>query len=1018
MKNNQLKRFIITLLTLLTALIMNAQNVTVSGKVTDDNNGEELIGVAVSVIINEQTTGTITDLEGNYTISCNEGDILTFSSLGYEKQKFRVGKNPIINVALIGNAENLDELIVVGYGQQKKESVIGAISSIDNKALVGSAATNVSQSMAGLISGVQVVQPSGEVGNDDAEIYVRGTPTFNDNSPLIIVDGIMRESFSQIDPNEIQSLNVLKDASATAVYGIKGANGVIIVTTKRGRLSKPKVNFSFKTGIAQPTRIPQPIDAYRATMIQNMREITGGTYSSPTNSSHDLMLYRTGASPYTHSDYAWTDVIMKDHSNTVNANINVSGGTETIKYFISAGAFSQNSIYKYDPYTKFTRYNFRSNFDIDITKDFKIAINVGTRIEDRTFPSTVWNNSWNIYRGAFALSGREAPYLNPDGSLGGTASVRSNQIGKIRDSGHYEKVKSVLETSLVLTHKLDFITKGLEVKGQIAFDDQATNETRYVSSYQVFEYDVQNNDYTGYNELNPLRYAWGNVYDTRKLYGEISLMYNRTFNKHTVHGMVLGNRDLKRIGATNAGNQEMPFATQGFAARSTYNYDSRYFFEANIGYNGSENFAPENRYGFFPSGAIGWMLTNESFFKESSLSNFLTSFKIKATYGVVGNDKVPGERFMYLAAYENSGGALFGTGNDWHSGIRQLSIENRAAQWEMGYKSNIGVESNFFNGLLVFNFDYFYEHRNEILLIPENTIPYYVGADFAAANYGIVDNEGFEFELKHSNTVSDDFRYNINGNFSYAHSTIIQKDDPALALAYQKEAGFSVNMLKGYEVIGVFEDYQDIENSPAQIAALGGLEGNNHVYPGDLKYKDVNGDGIINEDDATMLKYPSVPEIGYGISMGASYKGFDLSLLIQGAARASFPKNWEIQNPFSNTQNALAHHWNYWTPLTAGDAEYINRFFMDWKNNEPSGGRSTFSVGSGSYVRLKSAQIGYTLPDRMAQRIKVSNVRFFVTGLNLFILSEEPYLDPDNRQYRGGNMPPTRNFDCGVNIKF
>lgn len=1018
MRNNQLIRLIIITLGLFVALLANAQSVTVSGKVTDNNNSEELIGVAVSVIIDGQTTGSITDLDGNYTIMCNEGDILTFSSLGYEKQKVRVGKNPIINVSLISNSENLDELVVVGYGQQKKESVVGAISSIDNKALVSTPATNVSQSMAGRLTGVQVVQPSGEVGNDEAEIYVRGTPTFGNSSPLIIVDGIMRESFSQIDPNEIQSLNILKDASATAVYGIKGANGVIIVTTKRGRVSKPKVNFSFKTGIAQPTRIPEPIDAYRSTMIQNMREITGGTYSSPTNSDQDLMLYRTGASPYTHSDYAWTDVIMKDHSNTLNANVNVSGGTETVKYFISAGFFNQNSIYNYDPYTKYTRYNFRSNFDIDITDDFKIAINVGTRIEDRTFPSTVWNNSWNIYRGAFALSGRDAPYLNPDGSLGGTASVRSNQIGKIRDSGHYEKVKSVLETGVVLTHKLDFITKGLSVKGQVAFDDQATNETRYASSYQVFEYDVENNDYTGYNEPSPLSYTWGNVYDTRKIYGELSLMYTRTFDKHSVHGMVLANRDLKRIGATNAGNQQMPYATQGIASRATYNFDSRYFVEANVGFNGSENFPAENRYGFFPAGALGWMLTNENFFEDLNLSNVVTSFKVRASYGLVGNDKVGSERFMYLPVYENSGGALFGTGNNWYSGIQKPKIENQNVQWEVGRKANIGFESNFFNGLLVFNFDYFYEHRDKILLQQANTIPYYVGADFSAANVGIVDNEGFEFELKHSNNLSDDFSYYINGNFSYAHNTIIQKDDPALALAYQKEAGFSVGMLKGYEVIGVFEDYDDIENSPAQIAALGGLEGNNKVYPGDLKYKDVNKDGVINEDDATMLKYPSVPEIGYGVNLGATYKGFDFSMLIQGAAWASFPKNWEIQNPFSNTQNALEHHWNYWSPLTAPDAEYINRLFMDWKNNEPSGGRSTFSVGSGSYVRLKSAQLGYTLPDRMAQRLRVSNVRFFVSGLNLFILSEEPYLDPDNRQYRGGNMPPTRNFDCGVNIKF
>jgi len=981
------------------------QSHRVTGTIRDAKTGEVLIGVNV---VNKGTfTGATTGADGSYRIETPDpGGILQFSYVGYQPREEAIGGRTVINIELSPDTRALEEVVVVGYGVQKKESVVGAISSITSKSIVSIPVSNITQSIAGKLSGVQVVQTSGEIGRDEADIFIRGQATYGNSNPLIVVDGIIRDGFAQIDPNEIQTMSILKDASATAVFGVKGANGVIIITTKRGIEGKPQISFSTQRAITMPTRIPQPLDSYRSALLANLHKVGGSKEAAPFN-NQDMLNFRTGASPYTNPDYSWVDVMMKDYSSLTQYNINVSGGTKTIKYFISGGYLTQDGVYKYDPYTNFSRINFRSNFDINVSKNFSASINLGTRIEERTNPASAWYGSWEVYRASFALGGRFTPVFNPDGSLSGNSS-RTNLIGSVRDRGFFKEIRSVMELGVNLNYKLDFITPGLSVKGQLAFDDNGSMNRNYEQTFAVYQYDQEDNSYTEFGENRPLYYAWGNVYNTRKTYYEASLNYNRDFGRHSVTGLILANRDLKFI------NDQTPFATEGLVGRVTYDYNKRYLAEINIGFNGSENFAPGKRYGLFPAFAAGWIITNEPFMQNTAFKKVVSGLKIRGSLGWVGNDKIGSDRFIYLQQYEEAGGAMFGTGDNWYQGIRQGTIANMNVQWEVARKQNIGFESDFFNGLFGLNFDYFYEYRDKILTTISNTSPSYIGATFSAANIGIVKNEGFELELRHNNTITEKISYFFRGNFSYAHNTVIKKDDAYMTLDYQKEEGYPIGTSVKYIAIGIFQDYDEIYNSPAQISQLGGIPGNNILYPGDLRFQDVNNDGVINRFDQVRTGYSYVPEITYGGTFAFNIGNFDLSALFQGVARASFEKNWEIMWHFSNNENVFPTHWNYWTPETSGSEEYV-RLYGPYQNNESG---STYSLGSGKYLRLKNAEIGYTLPNSILRRIKTESLRVYVSGVNLILWAKEPYIDPDNRNQRGGNMPPLKSVNIGVKLNF
>jgi TonB-linked SusC/RagA family outer membrane protein len=991
--------------------IQAQQRSNITGKVTDAISGEELIGVNVTIKGTNQ--GTITDVQGNFNIeSANpQRDILVFSYVGYEPTELPLQGRRQVDVKMKEEARVLSELVVVGYGAQKKESVVGSISSINNKALVSVPVSNISQSIAGKIAGIQVVQSSGEIGSDVADIFIRGRSTWNNASPLYVVDGIVRTEFAKIDPNEIETFNVLKDASATAVYGVKGANGVIIITTRRGAQGKPKISATAQTAVTQPINIPQPLGAYDATSLAYLQD--WGLYKNRTplakggTLAYDLALWRTGASPWTHSDVDWVGSVMKDYSTQQQYNVNVSGGNQTVKYFISGGFINQNGFYKNDDITRYSRFNFRNNLDIEVTKNLSASLSVGARVENLNSPaSTIWS-SWNIYRGAFAVTGRTNPIYNPNGTYSGTGG---NVMRNLRESGVYKNVTSTLESSLSLTQKLDFITKGLSAKVQASFDTQGENGRSWTKSTAEYMYDQQTNSYQKFGEDRPLGY--GGVQKNNnwyKLYLEGGIMYNRSFEKHTVGGLFLGNRN------EYISNAAVAFADQGLVGRATYDYDRRYFAEINVGYNGSENFPPGLQYGFFPAFAGGWLVSNERFMTESALSGIISNLKLRGSLGWVGNDKSD-DRFIFLQEFTNAGGYTFGTGNNYYGGIRQGDIANKLVTWEVARKFNIGLESEFFNGLFGVNVDIFDEYRDNILTNIDAVKPDYVGAGFKVANIGETSNNGIEIEMRHNKRISKDFSYYVRGNFTYNRNKVLKKADPLGLLPYQKEEGYPIGTPLMYTHLGYFGSYEEIWSSPSQLGIHNGFPSNVEVVPGDLKFLDFNNDGVINRDDAFRQGYGTVPELQYGLSFGGNYKSFDFSVLFQGSANSLFMKNWEIMWAFSNNDNVFEKHNYYWAPEIAQDAQFTRFYGKTWINNERY--YSTYEAGSGTYVRLKNIELGYSLPTSLIRKALMTSARIYLSSNNTFMWSVEKYLDPDNRDSRGGKMPPTRAFNIGLNVTF
>ncbi|HEY3370074.1 MAG TPA: TonB-dependent receptor [Prolixibacteraceae bacterium] len=1012
------KTIFLTLIILLVSLLslQAQQSGKVSGKVVDLKTGEELIGVRI--MINGSAKGTTTDINGNYTLEVPNlsNDQLSFSYIGYEALHEPIKGRNTINVKLNTADQQLGEVVVVGYGVQKKESVIGSISSISNKTLVSVPVSNISQALSGKLSGIQVVQSSGEIGGDVADIYVRGRATWNNATPLFVVDGIVRAEFAKIDPNEIETINILKDASATAVYGVKGANGVIIITTKRGALGKPKISVTAQTAITEPINIPEPLGAYDAMSLRYLADWGQYTPRTPQTkggtNAYDLLLWRTGASPWTHPDVRWMDNVLKKQSTQQQYNINISGGTKTVRYFVSGGVINQNGFYQNDDLTKYSRFNFRSNLDVDVSKNLTASLSIGARVENLNSPNnTIWS-SWDIYRAAFANSGRMYPIYNPDGSYAGTGN---NIVRKLNEAAIYKDVTSTLESSLSLNYKLDFITKGLSVKGQVSFDTQGETGRSWTNSTAEYVYDQTSNSYQMFGEDRPLSYAGvqknNNWY---KSYLEAGLNYNRSFGENSITALILANRnELVR-------NAEVPFADQGLVGRVTYDYNKRYFGEFNVGYNGSENFPNGSKYGLFPAFALGWMVSNEKFIANTQLSNIISTLKLRASLGWVGNDQysinnVP-QRFLYLQEFSNAGGYTFGTGDNYFGGIQQGAIANQNATWEVARKANLGIETEFLKGLFGINVDYFYEYRNKILTNIDAVKPEYVGAAFNVANIGETENKGFEIELKHNLRINKNFSYFVKGNFTYNRNKILKKADPLGLLPYQKEEGYPIGTPLMWNNTGYFTSYEEINASPTQLGNNNGIPGDIEIIPGDLKFEDFNHDGVINQADAYRQGYGTVPEMQYGITLGGNWKAFDFSVLFQGSTHALFMKQWEIMWAFSNNDNVFDKHDYYWAPEIADAAQFTRFYGKSWINNERY--YSTYEAGSGTYIRLKNVELGYTLPMSLIQKAKMTGVRIYLSAVNPYMWSVEKYLDPDNRDTRGGRMPATRAFNIGLNVNF
>lgn len=1025
----KLQRLLPIIILLLAGMNAWAQTKQVSGVVTDGT-GETVIGA--SVLEKGTTNGTITDLDGKFILTVNENAVLQISYVGYTTQEVPVKGKTSFNITLKEDSEMLEEVVVVGYGAQKKESVVGAISQVSNKELLQSPAANVSQAISGKIAGVITSQTSGAPGSDDTQIYIRGRATFaGDAQPLVLVDGVERE-FSQIAPDDIETISVLKDASATAVYGVRGANGVMLITTKRGKEQKPEVSLTANWQIQSPTRTDTYLDSYQSVMLLEEALANDGLPSQ--YSASDIEMFRrsvagelTGVDAMLYPNVDWYDEVLNSTAPAQRYNVSVRGGTKRMRYYASAELYDQQGLVKdlsNDAYgnsssPSFRRYAFRANMDFFLIKDLTVSVNFGTRFEERGGPNSNESSSYSeiFYEmnhtpgWLFPVSAQVQNGEKTETIYGGTSQYQNNIVGRLAEAGFYRATNTINETNFIADYKMDWLTPGLSVKGMLSFDYDSYNRKLYSKSFATYQLTDTSNpselkSWNRFNSDGELAGSQSHAADY-KLYMEAQVNYARTFGKHDVTGMVLYNQNDHRV------NDELARRYQGLVGRATYAYDDRYLAEVNFGYNGSENFMKGRRFGFFPAFSVGWRVSNESFMEK--YSNWLNNLKIRASYGQVGNDiySVNGvvQRFLYEEAWNQiANDYTFGTSGQ--TGIYEAQYPNYRVTWERAHKYNLGIEFGLFNGLLNGNVDVFYEKRNDILTTYQ-TRPEWVGVNMAAGNLGKTTNKGYEIELKHHNTIGKDFDYTVGFTFSHAKNEITSKDEPALMTEYRKEEGHPIGQYYGLVCDG-FVTQADIDGGQLPTSTFG------NVQVGDLKYRDMNNDGFIDERDETFIGYSDVPENMFALTLGANYKGWGFSIMFQGVNKVSRYYDAEAMYAFVNGGKVKEHHLQRWDPAQSeeynlANAQYPLLHYDSYGDHNQR--QNSFFLKNGAFVRLKNIELSYTLPKEWIKVVGMSNCRLYVNANNLVTWDHlDGLTDPESN---GSNRYPImKTVNFGVNINF
>lgn len=1037
----------------------------VSGRVTDTS-GDFLPGV--TVVIKGTINGTITDANGNYSFSgIPENATLIFSFVGMKTQEFVLGNNSVINVAMESETVGIEDVVVVGYGTQKKATVVGAITTISTADLKQSPTTNISNALAGRMSGMIVTQYSGgEPGVDRSEVLVRGMSTFGTKTPIVIVDGIER-NYQYLNPDEIETFTLLKDASATAVYGVRGANGVILVTTRRGKVTeKADVTFKATTGISAPIKFPQYLGSADYAMLYNEANLNDNplttkalfsqaqidNYRIAKGDNSDGLGYDTNL-----FDYAFKPSMQQDYS------LNIRGGSKTARYFVLVGYMNQNGNYTHtnegpkNTNANFKRYNFRSNIDIDITDDFYVKLNLGGRIQSRTAPGTtaarlitIANTQPSIY--PIINERNENPananyfLKHPEGLLFGTSLYRYNILGELAYSGVQYFYDSYMEGTLAMGHKLDFLTKGLTFELQFSYDSFAGNTIDrsiphesegyreyggYATWFPKVGVDVLMNgghyegeyDSPKRKDNRTMNNGFSNSNPSRKNDFQGTLNYARNFGQHNVTGLFLIRNSVR----VNAG--DIPYATQGTSIRGTYNYAEKYLFEVNAAYNGSENFAKGRRYGLFPAMAAGWVISNESFMKSKQYVDYL---KIRGSFGIVGNEQLPGNRFGYLQFFTVNGdtynmGAT--QGNGVPAGVFEGALANPLLTWEKSKKTNIGIDLKMLKNRLTFSSDVFFERRSDILQVPgtnySKDISKVFGMSAPQVNIAVIENKGIDWELGWSDKIGRDFSYYIRPNFSFARNKIIFNNeiDHIAPDGKPVPSAYRTGRRIGEQFLYQFDHFVKDQTEADALNAAGFQPWTTKLIPGDVVYKDQNGDGrITDQEDRIAMGNPRTPEIQFGIPVGMSYKGFDASLLFQGATNASVQLTdaaaWDFPTYGQDIIGRVKElHLDRWTPATAATATYPALHYGPYPNNKNS--NSSLFFADASYVRLKSVELGYSIPTAVMAKIGFSKARFYVQGLNLLTWDKLDKYDVDPETNTGGDWYPIqRVISLGVDVTF
>ena len=1033
--NNIISRiFLVLTLTLLTIGASAQTGATVRGTVVDTK-GEPIIGASILEVGTKN--GAVTDFDGNFSVKVkNMKGTLRVSYVGFKTANVDIKGQQHLRVTIEEDNATIDEVVVVGYGHQKKESVVGAIGQVSNKELMQSPAANISQALSGKVTGLVTTQTSGAPGADDMKLYIRGRASFaGDNQPLIMVDGVERE-FSQIAPDDIESISVLKDASATAVYGVRGANGVVLITTKRGKEAKPVVSLTANWQWSSPTRKDTYLDSYESVKLLEEALANDGLPSQYT--ARDIEMYRksvngelTGAESLLYPNVDWYDTVLRKSAPAQRYNVNIQGGTKRLRYFVSAEYYDQQGLFRNfseDQYgnksnQSYNRIGFRANLDYLMTKDLTFSVNFGTRFEERKGPNSneAFDGSYSqIFYGLNHTPGWLFPVSyqlqEEDGTTrtlyGGSSQYQDNPVGRLAKAGFYRATNTINETNFIVDYKMDWLTPGLSVKGMLSFDYNAYYNRKFTASFATYELTDRNNynSISGYNKFNTdtqLAYAGNDQTTTYKLYMEAQVNYARRFGKHDVTAMVLYNQNDYRYQA------ELARRYQGLVGRVTYGYDDRYLAEMNFGYNGSENFRKGKRFGFFPAFSLGWRLSNEAFMKNTK--DWLDNLKVRVSYGEVGNDQylVGGvrQRFLYEERWTQYDNAYrFGTNSV--STIYENQYPNYDVTWEKAHKYNAGVDFSFFNGMLFGNVDVFYEKRDNILTSFQSR-PEWVGVTMAAGNLGETKNKGYEIELHHSNLIGKDFRYNVGLSFSHAKNEIINMDEAAGKTGYRKREGQPINQYFGLVCDG-FVTQADLDNPDFPKSAYG------TVKVGDLKYRDMNGDGFIDERDETFIGYSDIPENTYSLSLGATYKGFGFNVMFQGVDHVSRYYDAEAMYEFVSGGKVKTIHTGRWNPnldeaTNLANATYpLLHYDANGNHNHQ---QNSFFLKNGSFLRLKNIELSYSLPAAWIKRLAMSECRVFVNANNLITWDHlDDLVDPESS---GSNKYPImKTVNFGVNIKF
>ena len=992
-----------------------SNKITVSGTVLDKTTNDPLIGVSV-VVKGVANAGTITDMDGKFTLKLPYAEApLVFSYLGYQPQEIVPGAKKELTVLLQEDTKALQEVVVVGYTKQRKETMIGSVATITTKDLTQSPTANINNALAGRLPGLIVNQyAGGEPGVDQSELFIRGKATYGNQSAIVIVDGIERD-MSYLAPDEIETFTILKDASATAAYGIRGANGVIVITTKRGKAAeKATVNLKASIGINQPIGFPEYLgSADYATLYNEARlndaKMTGADISSLNLFSQQAIdNFRRAKGDnsdglgydWDYYDFAFKPGLQEDVS------LSIRGGTDKVRYYVLANYFSQGGNYKYsnageyDSQTKFTRYNFRSNIDININRYLSTRLDLGARITDRNAPGTTAGRLMTI-------CATQPPYLpilveenahpqneeyiqqNPRGMLYGDNIYRYNLLGELSRTGYLNEKNTYLNGSFAMNLDMEFLTKGLKAEVMFSYD---ASEGRWINR-KLDTYKDGYREYPKYATFMPIEgsdaymagghytgaYKTGNKYDIDQTIGngfshnasdgrtyiQARLDYNRLFsNRHEVTAMLLANRGNRTV------NNELAYHSQGITGRFAYYYNQKYLMEFNFGYNGSENFAPGKRYGFFPAGSIGWVVSEEEFMKKASWIDFL---KVRASYGLVGSDNVS-SRFPYLAFY--GGGSGYDFGNNFGTnvgGTSEGNLANANLTWEKARKLNVGIDFTTLNQRLALTIDAFYEYRFDIITDMNSDgimgYPDIVGKDAALQNLGEVSNRGVDIELSWNDKIGKDFRYYIRPNLTFSRNRLEYKAEVARKNSWRKETGKRL-----YEnFVYVFDHFVADQEEADRLNKIG-YQPWGQLIPGDVVYKDLDRNGVIDDEDRTAMGNPRSPELMFGIPFGFQYKNFDFSVLLQGATKSSILLNGAAVFDFPQfEQDKIGRvkkmHLDRWTPETAATAKYPALHYGTHDNNK--NGNSSLFLYDASYLRLKNVEIGYNVSPKLLRKFHV-----------------------------------------------